>query len=322
MKYVRVAVLTTLVWMLASCESADRGGVKLTQKPIPPSIQPPQIGSNEPVSIISATAKCLAVYEPDFHNAIDGSKVQTVDCVAESIYQNWLFTQQREILSDNGQCLATAGKPEAGTLLVLNHCDGSEDQKWMLDEQSVSIRHGKDRHLCVEMPKLTIHFNGSQLVLAPCHGEDNQQWVAQKLIHKQLISALHPELSIGLEPKAGGGPPRLTLTPNLLDWASAAWTLEPIGNFYRIRSQWRPDRFLHLERGFLEAGTISPYWDSAIWMIIRKDDSQGEAYLLRNLRLNNIYIGLGADQDLKAGTLSELIDGSTVWRVVDVNQDF
>lgn len=308
--------------MLASCESADRGGVKLTQKPSPPSIQPPQVTNNEPVSIISATAKCLAVYEPDFHNASDGSKVQTVDCVPGSIYQNWLFTPQREILSDNGQCLAPAGKPEAGTLVVLNHCDGSVDQKWVLDVQSISIRLGNISDLCLEMPKLTIQFNGSQLVLEPCHGEDNQQWVAQKLLHKQLISALYPGLSISLEPSAASGPPRLAVTPSVVDWTSAAWTLEPIGNFYRIRSQWRPDRFLHLERGFLEAGTISPYWDSAIWMIIRKDDSQGEAYLLRNLRLNNIYIGLDADQVLKAGTLSELADGSSLWRVIDANQDF
>ena len=57
-------------------------------------------------------------------------------------------------------------------------------------------------------------------------------------------------------------------------------------------------------------------------MIIRQDDSQGEAYLLRNLRLNTIYIGLDTDQDLKAGTLSELVDGSTLWRIIDVNTDF
>ena len=320
MNYFLAICLTLLTSILASCENAGRGGVTLTAKPSPLGIQPPPNASNEPVSVISATAKCLAVYEPDFHNSNDGSKVQTVDCVPNSIYQNWRLTQQREILSDNGQCLAPAGDPEVGTLVVLNDCNGSTDQKWVLDEQTATIHHENDFNLCLEMPQLTVHFNGSHLFLMSCHGEENQQWVAQTLRHKHLVSALNAELSISIEPSATGGAPHLAATRNVKDWLSAAWTLEPVGNFFRIRSGWKPDRFLHVERGFLEASTINPYWDSAVWTFIRQDDHQGEAYLLRNVRLNNIYIGLDANHELKAGTFTELVDGSTLWRIIDANE--
>jgi hypothetical protein len=294
--------------------------VTLTQKPAAPSLQPPLTSSNEPVSVISATAKCLAVYEPDFFAANDGSKVQTVDCVANSIFQNWLFTQQQEILSDNGQCLAPAGVPEDGTLVVLNNCNGAQDQKWVLDKNTLSLRHANNRLLCLDMPRLTIQFNGSPVTLATCRDEENQQWVAQKLVHRQLISALNPERSISMEEDAGT--PRVAAARDVSNWIGAVWILEPIGNFYRIRNQWKTDRFLHVERGVLEAGTISPYWDSAIWMFIRQDDSQGEAYLVRNIRLNNIYLGLDENQNLKVGPMEELAAGSTLWRVVDVNQGF
>lgn len=311
--------LALLISILASCENADRDGVTLTPKPSQPGLPPPSNVSNQPLSIISAAAKCLAVYEPDFHNSIEGSKVQTVGCVPNSIYQNWHLTQQREILSDNGQCLAPAGDPVVGVLVVLNDCDGSTDQKWVLDEQTTTIHNETDFHLCLEMPKLTIHFDGSQLILMPCHGEENQQWVAQTLKYKYLISALNAEL-ISMESSTTDGAPHLTATRNVNDWLRAAWTLEPVGNFYRIRSRWRRDHFLHVERGSLEASAISPYWDSAIWAFIRQDNRQGEAYLLRNVRLTNIYIGLDANHDLKAGTFTELVDGSTLWQIVDVNE--
>lgn len=320
MKYLLLTCLALLTSILASCENADRSGVTLTQKPSAPGLQPPLTTSNEPVSVISATAKCLAVYEPDFFNSNEGSKVQTVDCVANSTFQNWLFTQQREILSDNGQCLAPAGVPEDGTLVVLNDCNGAKDQKWVLDKEALTIRHASDLNLCLEMPRLTIQFNGSPVVLTSCHGEENQQWIAQKLIHKQLTNALNPELSISMEPESA--PQQLAAARNVGDWLGAVWILEPIGNFYRIRSQWKTDRFLHIERGVLEAGTISPYWDSAIWMFIRQDDHQGEAYLLRNIRLNNIYLGLDTNQNLKVGTIAELTEGSALWRAIDVNQAF
>lgn len=320
MKYFFAIFLTFLISILTSCENADRDGVTLTPKASPIGFEPPPDSANEPVSIISATAKCLAVYEPDFHSSNDGSKVQTVDCVSDSIYQNWRLTQQSEILSDNGQCLALATASEAGALVVLNDCDGSTDQKWVLDEQTATIHHVNDFNLCLEMPKLTIHFNGSHLLLMSCHGEENQQWVAQALKHKHLVSALNPELSISIEPRTTGGVPHLAVTRNAKDWLSAVWTVEPVGSFYRIRNQWKPDRFLHIERSSLEASTISPYWDSAVWTFIRQDDSQGEAYLVRNVGLTNIYIGLDANYGLKAGTFTELIDGSTLWRIVDVNE--
>ncbi len=320
MKYFFAIFLTFLISILASCENADRDGVTLTPKPSPIGFEPPPNSANEPVSIISATAKCLAVYEPDFHNSNDGSKVQTVDCVVASIYQNWRFTQQREILSDNGQCLALATAAEAGALVVLNNCDGSTDQKWVLDEQTATIHHEYNFNLCLEMPKLTMHFNGSPLILMSCHGEENQQWVAQTLKHKHLISALNAELSISIEPRTTAGAPHLAATRNVEDWLSAAWILEPVGNFYRIRNGWKQDRFLHVDRGSLEASIINPYWDSAVWTFIRQDDSQGEAYLVRNVGLNNIYIGLDANYELKAGTFTELVDGSTLWRIVDVNE--
>lgn len=320
MKHLLVTCLALLASILTACENADRSGVTLTQKPAAPSLQPPLTSSNEPVSVISATAKCLAVYEPDFFAANDGSKVQTVDCVANSIFQNWLFTQQQEILSDNGQCLAPAGVPEDGTLVVLNNCNGAQDQKWVLDKNTLSLRHANNRLLCLDMPRLTIQFNGSPVTLATCRDEENQQWVAQKLVHRQLISALNPERSISMEEDAGT--PRVAAARDVSNWIGAVWILEPIGNFYRIRNQWKTDRFLHVERGVLEAGTISPYWDSAIWMFIRQDDSQGEAYLVRNIRLNNIYLGLDENQNLKVGPMEELAAGSTLWRVVDVNQGF
>lgn len=207
-----------------------------------------------------------------------------------------------------------------GTLVVLNECDGSIDQKWVLDEQTTAIHHEADFNLCLEMPKLTIQFDGSQLFLMPCHGGENQQWVAQTLKYSYLISVLNAELSISMESSATDGPPHLTATRNVKDWLRAAWTLEPVGNFYRIRSSWMRDRFMHVERGSLEAGSISPYWDSAMWAFIRQDNRKGEAYLLRNVRLDNIYIGLDANNELKAGTFTELVDGSTLWRIVDVNE--
>lgn len=319
-KYLSTAFLTLVTLILVACESADRSGVTLTQKPSEPGIQPPPTTTNEPVSIISATAKCLAVYEPDFHSFNNGSKVQTVDCVAGSIYQNWHLTQHREILSDNGQCLEPAGEPESGALVVLNDCDGSAYQKWVVDEHTSSIHHGYEFSLCLEMPKLTIQFNGSPLFLMSCHGEGNQQWVAQALRFKRLTSALNEELSISIVPSAAEGPPILATSRNVHDWHSAAWTLEPVGNFYRIRNSWKPDRLLHIENGFLEASTISPYWESAMWAFIRQNDRQGEAYLLRNVGLNNIYIGLDANYELKAGTFTEVVDGSTLWRILDIDE--
>lgn len=318
MKYFLMIFLTLVASILASCESADRSGVTLTPKPSQQGIQPAPTVGNEPVAIISATAKCLAVYEPDFHNSNDGSKVQTVDCVAGSIYQNWRLTQQREILSDNGQCLAPFKGPEASTLVVLRDCDGSNDQTWVFDEQTATIHYESDFNLCLEMPKLTIQFNGSPLLLMTCHGEENQQWVAQTLKHKHLTSALNGDLSISMDPRSTGGAPILAAT--LKDRLSAAWTLEPVGGFHRIRNQWKPDHFLHIERGSLEVSTISPYWDSAVWTFIRQEDRQSEAYLLRNIRLNNIYLGLDANHELKAGTFAELVDGSTLWRIIDVTE--
>lgn len=319
MNYVLVIPLLTMI--LASCDTADRGGVNLTPKPLPPIVQPPPNLENNPVSIISATTKCLAIYEPHFLSTSDGSKVQTVDCVAGSPYQNWFQTQEHEILSANGQCLAPVGNLESGALVALNNCDDSTAQKWMLDEQTATIRHENEFNLCLEMPEQTLQFNGSQLYLMPCHGKTNQQWVIHSLKRKYLVNALNPELLINIEPKTTGGEPHLAATRIIKGWRSAEWTLEPIWTYYRIRNRWKPDRFLHVENGPLEATTISLYWDSAFWTLIRQDNRQGEAYLLRNVWRNNVYIGLDANHELKADTFPELIDGSTLWRIIDVEED-
>lgn len=320
MKYLWVIFLPLLGLVLASCENADRGGVTLTPKPPTPPIQPPPNTNNEPVSLISVTTKCLAVYETDFLSSNNGSKVQTVDCVAGSVYQEWFLTQKREILSTNGQCLALEGISESGARIVLNNCDDSTAQKWALDEQTAAIRNEGDFNLCLEMPEHTIPFNGSPLVLMPCHGKINQQWVVQALKRKYLLNALNTELAINIEPKTTGSEPHLAATRVIKGWLSAEWTLEPVWTFYRIRNRWKPDRFLHVERGPLEAGTISPYWDSAFWTLIRQDSREGDVYLLRNVWRNNIYIGLDANYELKAGTFSELMDGSTLWRITDINE--
>ena len=272
------------------------------------------------MSVISVTTKCLAIYEPDFLSATDGSKVQTVDCVAGVPYQDWFLTQQNEILSANGQCLAFAGNLESGALVVLNNCDDSTDQKWAFDEQTATIRHEDDFSLCLEMPEATIRFNGSQLYLMPCHGKMNQQWVIQTLKRKYLVSSLNSDIFINIEPEVVGGEPRLAATRVIKGWLSAEWTLEPVWTNYRIRNRWKPDRFLHVENGRLDATAILPHWESAFWTLIRQESRHGEAYLLRNLWRSDIYIGLDANYELKAGTLSELIDGSALWRVIDVNE--
>ena len=49
------------------------------------------------------------------------------------------------------------------------------------------------------------------------------------------------------------------------DWWSAQWSVEIAPDGYRrIRNRWQQDRYLHLEHGRLEAGTIRPGWHSAM----------------------------------------------------------
>ena len=146
----------------------------------------------------------------------------------------------------------------------------------------------------------------------------NQQWLIQSLKRQYLSNTLNPELSINIEPKPGEKEPSLTASRIIEGWFSAEWTLESVWTYYRIRNYWKTDRFLHVEHGPLEAGTISPYWDSAFWTVIRQDSSHGDVYLLRNVWRNDVYIGLDANYELKAGTLAELIDGSALWHITDV----
>lgn len=316
-----VIFLPLFILTLASCDSADRGGVTLTPKPPQTDSDPQPNKSNGPQSIISITTKCIAVYEPHFLNDSDGSKVQTVDCVAGNVYQNWFLTQAGEILSANGQCLASEGNPDTNVRIVLNNCDDSNAQKWVLDEQTATIRSQEDFNLCIEMPRETIQFNGSQIYLMPCHSKENQQWLVQTLKRKYLSSALYPELSINIEPQVIGGEPHLGATRIIDGWLSAEWTLEPVWTHYRIRNRWKPDRFLHIENGYLEASVIPYYWQSAFWTLIRQENRHGKVYLLRNTWRNDFYIGLDANQELKAGTFAELIDGSALWRIIDVDED-
>jgi len=47
------------------------------------------------------------------------------------------------------------------------------------------------------------------------------------------------------------------------------WLIEkvPETSFVRNGNRWKPEQFLHIERGAIESGRIEPGWLSAMWTI-------------------------------------------------------
>lgn len=60
----------------------------------------------------------------------------------------------------------------------------------------------------------------------------------------------------------------LQAAPIKVAWLSAIWHLEPVEGteFVRIRNDWQPEVYIHIETG-LQAGPISADWWSAMWQV-------------------------------------------------------
>lgn len=318
--YLVFVCLLLSISALIACDTADRGGVTLEPKLPPPGAPPrPDISSDEkPVSIISGTAKCLSVNPEDYLNDGNGSRVYSWDCIADSVFQSWFLTLQKEILSTNGQCLGLSGELGSDAKVVLNNCDGSIAQRWIMDDHISVIHNEAGFNFCLEASADSIRTNGTSLRLMPCNGTATQQWATHVLKRQHLASVTDPELLINIEPQKGNSTP--AATPIIGGWISAEWTLEPVWNYYRIRNQWKQDHFLHVEYGALEAGPIQYHWESAFWALIRQDSSDGAVYLLRNVWQEDTYIGMDENNLLKAAPFNNLVDGSTLWRITEVKQ--
>lgn len=303
--------------LLLACGKADRSGVTVTPKSTPPPGIEDDKTQHSRISIISTVGKCLAVKKEDFLKEDNGNIVFSWDCMAGIVFQDWSFTRNGEILSANGQCLAIDHDP-SGFKAVLNNCDDSIEQKWSHEEQTAVIRSQLDTNLCVEIPAHSLRANGTEIQVGACHGKENQQWVATALKRQYIVNAKSPELSINIEPIQGIH--QLGATRIIEGWLSAEWVIEPIGIYARIRNYWKPDQFLHLEYGALESSPIQPFWHSAQWVIVRQTSAYGETYQLRNVWRNDYYIGLDENNKLKAGTFASLVDGSTLWHLIDAKK--
>lgn len=305
--------------VLSACEFGERGGVTLKPKDdsfngyIPPGEEP----KLESIAILSHSAKCLQLAPQDYAQLNNPARIEAWNCKAEIPFQSWHVTEDQEIMSTNGQCLSLGARADDGFNITAVTCSGSRDQKWDINEQTGTINNNQEYHLCLGIQFVNLEQNGDLIQLLSCHGKESQQWKLVPLKRQTISSAQNTALKINIEPKPEGPP--LGATPIINGWLSAEWSLEPAGSHYRIRNYWKPDQFLHIEYGNLQSGPAHHYWLSGQWTLIRQSDGPDAVYLFRSAWKTDVYIGLDENQNLRAGNFSELVDGSTEWRIQDVN---
>lgn len=310
---VYVAAVALMAASLFSCKSADRGGVTLTPK-IPVDSES-EITENKPLSLLSQTTKCLEIPADDYF-LNTAAATQVVDCLAERNNQGWILTSREEILSTNGMCLSVADQTESSASAVVEGCDLSTKQKWTLNTLDKTIRNQGFPNLCLDVNSEIVNGVLDGKLLA-CNGDASQQWHATVLERKRIESVSDPDFFINLEPLEPGGVEHLKVSRVDIKWFSGYWTIEPAGDYYRIRSYWLSDRFLNIEYGWLKVDYIKHYWESAKWSKIKQVEGDNEYYIFRNLWQRDIYLGISEDMTLAAGKLNEIKLGSHRWKITN-----
>lgn len=318
-------ILAALI--LTSCDRASREG-----KPIEsPSEEVFKTSQNkrEPtpieekfnaVFLVSDVAKCLEVKASDYAFPLETSELHSWDCSSEKVSQQWFHnTETNEILSSNGQCLASGEPFEVGFEVHATVCDGTLSQNWDIDSGTSVIRNRVNPNHCLDIWNNNIHLNGKSIQLWPCNSNPNQRWtIAPLTAHRIENSYISGAL---LSADTSRGRATLTNTSEVENSTKAQWILEPNRQNYRIRSEFSPRSFLHIEYGELELGKIGFGWHSAQWQLVPQAFGEQNGYHIVSRWDADILIGLDASNNVIAAPFSELVDGSAFWILHDLNSN-
>jgi len=134
----------------------------------------------------SAPYLCAAVYNNDTYN---GSVVYAHSC-SESPNQQWTFIsgQITGIGSANliPRCLdAGSSNPAPGTVVVMNQCNGSLSQQWLVDGYVVSAPQSQ----CLDSAGPSFE-GGTELIINNCNGSASQNWIVRGLALQANTGAL------------------------------------------------------------------------------------------------------------------------------------
>ena len=89
--------------------------------------------------------------------------------------------------------------------------------------------------------------------------------------------------------------------------------------FVRLQNRWKPDQFIHIERGRPESGSIQPGWFSAMWILEPVAGQPGSTIRIRNRWKPNQY--LNVEQGPLESTSIQPGWWSAMWIMVPVGGD-
>lgn len=318
-------ILAALI--LTSCDRASREG-----KPIEsPSEEVFKTSQNKlestpieekfnAVFLVSDVAKCLEVKASDYAFPLETSELHSWDCSSQKSSQQWFYNiETSEILSSNGQCLDSGEPFEEGFEVRAAICDGTISQSWTLESGTSVIHNRVYPGLCLDIWDNKIHLNGKSIQLWPCNSKANQRWTITPLPPQRIENTFISDTLLSADTLNGAV--KLTNIAKVEASTQTQWLLEPNGLHYRIRSEFSPRSFLHVQHGELELGNIEFYWHSAQWQLIPQTLEEQNGYYIRNYWASDFYIGLDADNNVVAAPFSELVDGSAFWILHDLNSN-
>jgi hypothetical protein len=98
-------------------------------------------------------------------------------------------------------------------------------------------------------------------------------------------------------------------------WWSAQWTIERVGDNYRIRNRWKKNEFLHIQDGPLVAGSILPGWLSAQWTLRGAPKRGSNVYSFQSTWKPWLYISLDASGNIQIGNKNQAHGNTLYWRL-------
>lgn len=91
---------------------------------------------------------------------------------------------------------------------------------------------------------------------------------------------------------------RVTAGPSAAESVATGWILQPVGDYYRLRSMAEPTNYLHIENGPLAVGAAAPGWLSAQWKL----EPAGNGFRIANRWKPTLYLHI-EEAEVTAGPI-------------------
>lgn len=267
----------------------------------------------KPLSLVSASGQCADLHSGYFNNIFPDAPVVSYECYGSNLNQKWTYTADRTFLSEDGRCLSATGINNGATVNATT-CSGSTSQKWGYNAYTGKVTNDNAPGKCLDIWNTGTMEHNQTIQLWDCNGQRNQRWAMADLQETYIENDSAAAESLNIQTQVNGVS---VLKSGAIQsgWWSAQWTIERVGDNYRIRNRWKKNEFLHIENGPLKAGEIQPGWLSAEWVLRGAPKRGSNVYSLQSAWKPWLYISLDTSGDIQVADKSQAQAGTLYWKL-------